>query len=362
MLQFSKDKKPVVVYNCTRRCNLKCVHCYSGSENISYKDELTTDEARSFIEGLAEFGSPVVLFSGGEPLMRKDIFELISTATKSGLRAVLSTNGTLITPDIARKLKDFNLSYVGVSLDGLREVNNRFRGSADAFDRAIEGIRNCKREGIKVGLRFTINKRNAGEIPGIFKLLLEEKIPRICFYHLVYSGRGSSLIDEDLRAPEARKVVDGIIDFTASLHKGGYPAEVLTVDNHADGVFLYHRMVREGNPRAEEVLRLLQYNGGNSSGVGIGCVSWNGDVHPDQFWRHLVLGNVKERKFGDIWTDTDNEILSKLKDKKRYVKGRCQLCKWLSICGGNFRARAEAVTGDIWSEDPACYLTDREVL
>lgn len=362
LLQFSEDKKPIVVFNCTRTCNLKCVHCYSQSENKKYKDELSTEEAKVFINNLAEFEIPVILFSGGEPMMRPDLMDLIEHATKKGLRAVLSTNGTLITKETAKKLREFNLSYVGVSLDGLKEVNNKFRGSEKAFDMALEGIRNCMSEGIKVGLRFTINKRNASEISGIFSLMRKEGIPRICFYHLVYAGRGSKLIEEDLSHKETREVVDMIINETSKMHKDGFPAEVLTVDNHADGVFLYQRMLKEKHPRAEEVLKLLQYNGGNSSGVGIACVSWNGDVHPDQFWRHLTLGNIRDNKFSDIWSNkASDEFFAKLKEKKKHVKGRCAFCKWLSVCGGNFRVRAEAVTDDVWAEDPACYLTDEEI-
>lgn len=362
LLQFSKDKKPVVVFNCTQRCNLKCVHCYSHSENKSYADELSTSDAKALIEDLADFGVPVILFSGGEPLMRSDIFELIECATKLGVRAVISTNGTMITAETAQRLKRYELSYVGVSLDGLREVNNKFRGSDEAFDKALSGIRNCREAGIKVGLRFTINKRNATEIPGIFELMEQEKIPRVCFYHLVYTGRGVELMDEDLNHEETRAVVDQITDLTAQMHAKGLPVEVLTVDNHADGVYLYLRMLREKSDRAEDVMRLLQYNGGNSSGVGIGCVSWNGDVHPDQFWRHWTLGNVRKKKFSEIWTDTSgNELFAKLKEKKNFVTGRCEACRWLSICGGNFRVRAEAVTKDVWADDPACYLTDEEI-
>jgi 12,18-didecarboxysiroheme deacetylase len=361
LLQFSADKKPVVVWNCTRSCNLKCVHCYSHSHNQAYEGELTTEEGRSLIDSLARFGAPVILFSGGEPLMRKDLFELIQYATDRGLRAVISTNGTLITPDVAARLKNFNLSYVGVSLDGTQEVNDRFRGVEGAFQRAISGIRACQGAGLKVGLRFTINRRNAGEIPAIFRIIEEENIPRVCFYHLVYSGRGSALIQEDLDHEETRRVVDQIIDLTVDLHRRGLPKEVLTVDNHADGVFLYLRMLGENPKRAADILELLQFNEGNSSGRGIACVSWDGSVHPDQFWRHVTLGNVRERDFGEIWTDPNNVFLMKLKDKRPHVLGRCAQCKWLDICGGNFRVRAEAVTGDVWAPDPACYLTDEEI-
>ena len=361
LLQFSVDKKPVVVWNCTRSCNLRCVHCYSQSECRAYENELDTAEGLRLIDGLAEFGVPVILFSGGEPLMRPDLFELIAHATDRGLRAVISTNGTLITPEKAERLKAFNLSYVGVSLDGLREVNDTFRGSDGAFDRAISGIRACREAGLKVGLRFTINRRNADQIPGIFQLLEDEDIPRVCFYHLVYSGRGSELVAEDLEHEQTRAVVDQIIDHTADLHRRGLPKEVLTVDNHCDGPYVYLRLLRESPDRAEEVYELLQYNGGNSSGLGIGCVSWDGSVHPDQFWRHLTVGNVRERDFGAIWTDPENTLLMQIKEKKRHVTGRCAACKWLGVCGGNFRVRAEAVTGDLWAPDPACYLTDKEI-
>ncbi|MDY6843905.1 MAG: 12,18-didecarboxysiroheme deacetylase [Thermodesulfobacteriota bacterium] len=361
LLQFSKDKKPVVVWNMTRRCNLRCIHCYSQSHDIEYEGEMTTEEAKQMIDDLAEFGAPVILFSGGEPLTRADLPILAKYAKDHGMRAVISTNGTLITREVARELKDIDLSYVGVSLDGMEDINDRFRGVQGAFKNALQGIRNCREVGIKVGLRFTINKRNAVDIPAIFDLLVEEDIPRVCFYHLVYAGRGSKLIDEDLSHEETRKVVDLIIDRTDTLFQKGLEKEVLTVDNHTDGAYTYLRMVREGSPRAEEVLELLHMNEGNSSGNGIGCVSWDGSVHADQFWRHYSFGNVRKRNFSEIWTDTTNELMKKLKHKQPYIEGRCEKCKWLPICGGNFRVRAEAVTGNIWASDPACYLTDEEI-
>jgi len=361
LLQFAADKKPVVVWNCTRTCNLRCIHCYSRSENKRYDAELSTDEAVRMLEDLASFGVPVVLFSGGEPLMRPDLMDLIECAVGLGMRAVLSTNGTLIDEKTAARLKTVGLSYVGVSLDGLKQVNDEFRGVAGAFDRAMAGIRNCMAAGIKVGLRFTITKRNAAEIDGIFDLIRDEGIPRVCFYHLVYAGRGTSLMNEDLDHAAARRVVDRIIDRTAELHAAGRPVEVLTVDNHADGPYLYRRMVREKSPRADEVKQLLQMNRGNSSGHGIGCISWDGSVHADQFWRHVTFGNVRERPFSEIWTDLSNPLMARLKDKRPHVKGRCATCRYLDVCGGNFRVRAEAATGDLWAPDPACYLTDEEI-
>jgi len=361
LLQFSADKKPVVVYNCTRRCNLRCVHCYSASADIDYAGELTTDEAKALLDDLGAFGAPVVLFSGGEPLMRPDLLELIAHAKGAGLRAVISTNGTLITAEKADQLAEAGLSYVGVSLDGLRETNDKFRGVEGAFDGAMAGIRNCMARGVKVGLRLTITRDNAGDIPAVFDLIESEGIPRVCFYHLVYTGRGSALTAADLTGPETRRVVDGIMDRTRRLHEGGRAVEVLTVDNHADGPYVYLRLRREDPARAAEVLELLKMNRGNSTGEGIGCVSWDGEVHPDQFWRDKRLGNVKERPFSEIWTDLSNPFLRALRQRSQHMTCRCMRCRWLDVCNGNFRARAEAATGDIWGDDPACYLTDEEI-
>ena len=361
LLQFASEKKPVVVYNCTRRCNLRCIHCYSESKDVDYSGELTTLEAKAMIESLARVGAPVILFSGGEPLMRADLPELISCARAKGLRVVISTNGTLLNDEFLEKAKAIGLSYIGVSLDGLELVNDRFRGSKGAFQKALDGIRLTKRHGIKVGLRFTINRRNAQDIDGIFGLMEEERIPRICFYHLVYSGRAAALQKDDLTGAETREVINQIIDRTADMHRRGLHAEVLTVDNHSDGPYLWMRMVREEHPRADQALRLLLMNGGNSSGNGIGCISWDGEVYADQFSRDRSFANVRKRPFDEIWTDLSNETMAQLKNKYPHVTGRCRDCRFLYMCGGNFRARAEAVTGDFWGIDPACYLTDDEI-
>jgi radical SAM protein with 4Fe4S-binding SPASM domain len=302
-----------------------------------------------------------MLFSGGEPLVRKDLPELAKFAVSKGMRAVISTNGTLITKEKAKELKEVGLSYVGISLDGGEDIHDKFRGVPGSFKKALQGVENCQAEGLKVGLRFTINKRNAQDIPVIFRLLKDMEVPRCCFYHLVYSGRGSELIKEDLSHQETRDVVDLIMDETRALFDAGMPKEILTVDNHADGPYVYLRLLKENPARAKEVMELLQFNEGNNSGRGIGCISWDGQVHADQFWRNHTFGNVLERPFSEIWTDETIELLHKLKDKRPHVGGRCAGCRFLNICGGNFRARAEAYYGDFWAQDPACYLTDEEI-
>ncbi len=361
LLQFTRDKKPIVVWNMTKACNLHCIHCYYTAKSQPDPDELTTAEAKSLIDDLAQFGVPVFLFSGGEPLMREDLFELGAYAVEQGLRAVISTNGTLISHEAAEKIKEAGFSYVGVSLDGIGETNNRFRGQQGAFEEAVLGIRNCTEAGIRVGLRLTLNKHSYDDLSAILDLLEEENIKRACFYHLVYAGRGARMKADDLTLEESRDAVDMIFDRAEDFHRRGVDLEILTVDNHTDGPYLYMRVEREQPERAEEVMQLLSWNGGNGSGVRIGAIDHLGNVHADQFWQHYSFGNVRERPFSQIWPDTSDPLMAGLKNRQPLLKGRCARCKWLDICNGNFRVRAEAVYGDVWAPDPACYLTDEEI-
>jgi len=360
LLQFSADKKPVVVWNVTSRCNLSCTHCYAATEGE--QSELSTDEALALIDDLAAFGAPVLLFSGGEPLVRPDILTLARHAVGQGLRVVFSTNGTKIDARMADEFKKIGLSYAGISIDGMEAVHDRFRACPGAFQRSLAGIRACRDAGVKVGLRVTMTQDNLADIPAIFDLMEAERIPRICLYHLVYCGRGAEIASHDLSHAQRRDTLNLIIDRTAQLHRRGFPVEVLTVDNHCDGPYLYLRMVREKHPRADDVMTLLRMNGGNSTGHGLACISWDGTVYPDQFWRNKPVGNVREKKFSEIWgRPAQGSLLALLREKKKHVTGRCVTCRFLDVCGGNFRARAEAATGDLWGVDPACYLTDDEI-
>ena len=354
---------PVVVWNSTKTCNLSCRHCYMESDAKKYDNELTTEEARSFIDDLADFKVPVLLFSGGEPLLRPDFFELAEYAAKKGVRPTLSTNGTLITREIAQRIKDIGVGYVGISLDGLKDVNDAFRGMDGAYALAMRGIQNCTAVGQRVGLRFTINHHNFMELDKIFDFIEEEGINRVCFYHLVYSGRGNKMMEEDVSPAESRQAMDTIIRRTRAFEARGLEKEILTVDNHCDGVYIYLTALKEGDMKlAEHVKRMISSNGGNRSGIAFAEVDPFGYVHPDQFTQHHTFGNVRERAFGDIWSDTTgNPILAGLKDRKPLLKGRCAACRFLANCNGNFRTRAEATTGDFWASDPACYLTDEEI-
>ncbi|MGL6014589.1 MAG: putative heme d1 biosynthesis radical SAM protein NirJ1 [Selenomonadaceae bacterium] len=353
---------PVVVWNSTRTCNLKCRHCYMSSDAKKYNDELSTEEAKRFIDDLAEFNVPVLLFSGGEPLIRPDFFELAAYAAEKGVRPTLSTNGTLITPEVAQRIKDIGVGYVGISLDGLQDVNDQFRGMDGAFAAAMQGIKNCVAVDQRVGLRFTINHHNIEELENIFDFIERENIDRVCFYHLVYSGRGTEMMAEDVTPEQSRKAMDIIIRRTRDFEARGLKKEILTVDNHCDGVYMYLKALAEGDEAlALQIEKYIAMNGGNRSGMAFGEVDPMGYVHPDQFTQHHTFGNVRERKFGDIWSDTTVPLLAGLKDRKPLLKGRCSQCRFLDNCNGNFRTRAEAKTGDFWESDPSCYLTDEEI-
>jgi len=362
-LRYSADRSfgPVVVYNCTARCNLKCLHCYSSSGPASRSDELTTAEAKRMLGQAAAMQCPVVLFSGGEPMLRGDLFELLAEAKRLGLRAVLSSNGTLIDAAAAKKLAEAGVSYVGISIDGEEPFHDQFRQTKGSFKAALAGIQNCKEAGIRAGLRFTITKANAEQVPAVFDIAASVGVRRICFYHLIRIGRAQRLENQSLTGEQTRQVVDAIIDKTDAFVRKGLVDEVLTVDNHADGPYLLVRMKRQNNPRYDEAQKLLLANGGNQIGEKIVCVGWNGDVYPDQFWRNYSLGNVKEKTLKTVWQNASDPVLNKLRRKADFADKRCLRCRWFNLCKGNFRFLGGDSGDENWLLEPPCYLTDEEI-
>lgn len=354
------QRRPIVVWNITRRCNLKCVHCYSDSDAHDYPGELTLDQCRTVIDDLAAFGVPGLLLSGGEPLIHPHFFDIARHAREKGLRVTISTNGTLLTPEIAARIHDIGFAYVGISLDGIGATHDQFRGKPGAFDKAVAAFKYCKAVGQKAGLRLTLTRHTVTDIDRILDFIEAEEIQRVCFYHLVYSGRGINL--SLLEPQEIRTALDKIMDRVEAWHAAGLDREVLTVDQPADGPYLLQRLAGDPERRAK-ALELIQWNGGgnHSSGVGIGNIDTQGNVHPDQFWQDHTLGNVKERPFSEIWSRTDDAILNGLRTRPRPVKGRCATCRYLDLCGGGFRVRAWQRYGDPWREDPGCYLSDEEI-
>ncbi len=362
-VKMASERRPIIVWNTSRTCNLKCVHCYTDSDNKKYDNELNTKEGKELIDSLADFSIPSLLFSGGEPLMRKDLLELMEYAAKKNIRPVISTNGTLIDKAKARDIKNAGVVYVGISLDGMEDVNDKFRGVEGAFKKAMAGFENCRNADQRVGLRLVLTRRNYQDLDQIFDFIEAEEINRACFYHLVYSGRGENMFADDLKYSESKSAMDTIMRRTDDYFQRGKDINILTVDNHVDGVYMYMKMKEKDEAKAEEIRKLLSWNGGgaNSSGVAIGNIDFFGDVHPDQFWQDYTFGNVKERSFGDIWLDESDEIMKGLKHKAEFIKGRCRLCQYNDMCTGALRVRGLRTYNDPWAPDPQCYLTDEEI-
>jgi len=352
---------PVVIWNLIRRCNLLCKHCYSISGDVDFPGELSGDEVLAVMDDLKAFGVPVLILSGGEPLLRRDIFEISRRAKDMGFYVGLSSNGTLITEHNIGEIAAIGYDYVGVSLDGLKDTHDAFRRRTGAFDEALAGLRLCRDHGIKVGLRFTMTMDNSRELPAMLDLAEAEEIDKFYLSHLVYAGRGNKNRGDDARRDITRRAMDLL--FVRAYHAAlrDPHKEFVTGNNDADGVYLLF-WVRKHFPELEDHIRarLAQW-GGNASGVNVANIDNLGNVHPDTFWWHYSLGNVKERPFSRIWPDTSDPIMAGLKQRPRAIAGRCGACGYFDICGGNTRVRALQVSGDPWAEDPACYLTDEEI-
>jgi len=258
-------------------------------------------------------------------------------------------------------LANVGVSYVGVSIDGTEAFHDKFSQVAGCFKAALKGIENCKKAGIKTGLRFTITKANAEQIPAIFDIAASASVRRICFYHLVRAGRAKELDSQTLGQEQTRHVLDVIIEKTDDFVKKGLIDEVLTVDNHADGPYLLTKMRKQNNPGYEEAKKLLLANGGNKVGQKIACVGWEGNVYADQFWRNYSLGNVKEKPFKQIWANSAEPVLKKLRNKSQFADKRCLKCRWFELCRGNYRFLDSQADDEYWLNEPACYLTDEEI-
>ncbi len=353
---------PVVIWNLIRRCNLACKHCYTTSADIDFPGELSTEEVFSVMDNLKDFGVPVLILSGGEPLLRPDIFDIATRAKAMGFYVGLSSNGTLITRGNIDRIAAVGFDYVGVSLDGIGATHDAFRRSAGSFDRSLDGIRLCAERGIKVGLRFTLTRDNFSDLPAMLGLMEREGVDKFYLSHLNYGGRGNRNRRDDAHFQMTREVMDLLFDRCLQRLREGRPAEFVTGNNDADGVYLLHWARRRFPEQADRLRTRLTRWGGNASGINIANIDNLGYVHPDTFWWHYSLGNVRERPFSAIWTDTSDRLLAGLKRRPRPVQGRCATCLYLDICNGNTRVRAHQTTGNPWAEDPGCYLADDEIM
>jgi radical SAM protein with 4Fe4S-binding SPASM domain len=319
-----------------------------------------TDEAMAFVADIAGFGSPALLLSGGEPLMRPDVMEVVEEARGLGLAVTLSSNGTLIDARRARRIAEAGVRYVGFSIDGDEAAHDRFRGRRGAHARALAGIRALKEHGVRVGLRVTLTATAIAQLPSIFALVERERIDRACFYHLVPAGRGVS--QEGVPAEVARQAVESVFGWADELVASDAGIEVLTVDNYADGPALVLREEGRDLEAAEAMREQLAWNGGarNASGRGFAAVNWQGRVTPDQFWGGPPLGWLDERPLSAIWSDPP-DLLQRLRARSDHLTGRCASCRFLELCGGGLASRALAAGAGLNGSDPGCHLTDAEI-
>jgi len=352
---------PVVIWNLIRRCNLTCKHCYATSADKNFPGELDTAQVFEVMQDLKKFHVPVLILSGGEPLMRADIFEISQRAKDMGFYVGLSSNGTLITEDNIQAIQEVNYNYVGVSIDGTHETHDRFRRKVGSFDEALRGIRLCRDAGIKVGLRFTLTQDNQQDLPALLQLMDDEGVDKFYLSHLNYAGRGNKNRQQDLHHQMTRDAMNLLFSTCWNDIQQGRSREFVTGNNDADGVYLLLWVRRHLPQYAQQIEALLQNWGGNSSGVNIANIDNIGNVHPDTMWWDYTIGNIKQRKFSDIWMDTSDPLMAGLKLKSRPVEGRCAACQYLSICGGNSRTRAWQLSGNFWAEDPGCYLENAEI-
>ncbi|MCB1490528.1 MAG: heme d1 biosynthesis radical SAM protein NirJ [Rhodobiaceae bacterium] len=352
---------PVVIWNLIRRCNLRCKHCYSISADVDFPGELSTDEVFTVMDDLKAFRVPVLILSGGEPLLRPDIYEISERAKRMGFYVGLSSNGALIDEAHADRIAATGYDYVGISLDGIGKVHDAFRGQEGAFDASLAAVRLLRARGVKVGLRFTMTADNASNLAELLDLSVAEKVDKIYLSHLVYAGRGNKNRGTDAALETSRRAMDMLIARAWADVLSGSEREYVTGNNDADSVYLLHWARRHCPENADHLETLLTRWGGNASGVNVANIDNLGNVHPDTFWWHYTIGNVKERRFSEIWPDTSDPVMAGLKQRPRAVSGRCGACTHLAICGGNTRVRALQLTGDPWAEDPACYLTDAEI-
>ena len=361
IVQTSRPRGPVVIWNLIRRCNLTCKHCYALSADHDYPGELSTQEVVGVMHDLRSYHVPVLILSGGEPLLRPDLFEIAEHAKGFGFYVGLSSNGTLIDDRKADRIAAQGFDYVGISLDGLRETHDRFRRKLGAFDASLAAVRALRERGVKVGLRYTMTDMNAADLPDLLQLMQDEGVDKFYFSHLNYAGRGNIHRERDAHFAATRDALDRLFGAAWVAAVNGRNLEYVTGNNDADGVYLL-LWVRRHLPRwADAVQARLQAWGGNASGLHVANIDNLGHVHPDTMWWHHDPGSVRERAFSQIWSDTSDPLMAGLKQQPRPVTGRCGSCAHLGICGGNTRVRAQQVTGDPWAEDPGCYLDDTEI-
>ncbi|MCL4325682.1 MAG: radical SAM protein [Candidatus Thermoplasmatota archaeon] len=359
LLRYVKKDLSVLFWNLTLKCNLNCQHCYANASAKPDPGELSDGQISDLIRDLKNMGLPVVIFSGGEPFLRTGFYDFIRQAKESKIRVSISTNGTLITETVASELKDLNVDYAGISIDGMNDIHDQFRGMKNSFNRAVMALNHLKNNNVMTGIRFTVTGYNYKDLKKVVELGMEIGVDRFCLYHLVPSGRGAKSID--ISKKERKKVLDYLMETTYNIHDQHIDMEVLTVDNPSDGLYLLLKVMKEDDKLAKQIYRLLMKRGGDGSGIKAGNIDPVGNVHPNQFWWDLNMGNVKEKRFSDIWKSSTDPVIKEIRENSsKKLSGKCGRCNFKEVCGG-FRLRALRVNGDLWSEDPDCLLSEKEI-
>lgn len=352
----SADPRPGVAWTMTRRCHLHCIHCYSESDSHHCSDELKWAECRALIHDLADFRVTTLQFSGGDALLHPLFFFVAKYAAERGMRLALLTNGTSLDERAARKLRETGFRDVEIILHGVGATHDHFAGQTGAFAKAMRATRHCQEAGLRTGLRLNLNRQSVAELERIFEIVEAEEIERVGFSHLVHSGRGAGIAGP---GPEqTRQALDTIIARLQQWQKRGHPREVFTTDQPADSVYLWMRLQDQDAGRAAVLRKKLE----SSSSAHLASIDSQGFVHPDAFWQSHPLGNVRETPFSRIWGESKDPVLQNLQSRARPAKGRCGRCQFHDICGGSFRARAWQRYGDAWAEEPACYLSEKEIV
>ncbi len=346
----------IAIWNFTNRCNLSCLHCYSKS-TLDEVDTLTTPQIIKTILQMKDNGVKFIIFSGGEPLTRKDLFEIADFCKENGIITYLSSNGLYFTKSNVQKIVD-SFNYVGISIDGDEATHDYFRGLKGAFQETLKAVQLANATGAKVGIRFTITKETINSLEYIFDLVEKENIPKIYISHLVYSGRGFDNLTMDITKEQRRKSVAFILNKAFEYYETGKDIEIVTGNMEMDAVLFLNEFALRYPELRESMRKRLVTWGGNSAGRKLLNINSEGDVRPDPFFP-LTIGNILNQDFGEIWQN--GELLKQLRTHPRtQISGICADCNQLDICNGGSRARAYAITGDLWSEDPSCYLTKEE--
>ncbi|KJS72002.1 MAG: Fe-S oxidoreductase [Desulfotomaculum sp. BICA1-6] len=329
----------LVSWNTTNACNLYCKHCYRDS-GIKAEEELNTAEGLKLIDEIAAAGFKIMIFSGGEPLMRDDIYQLIKHASVKGLRPVLGSNGTLITPEVARKLKEAGALAVGISLDSTDPLrHNDFRSSSAAWQGAVDGMRNCQAAGLPFQVHTTVMDWNSGEIEDLTDLSVKLGARGHHIFFMVPTGRAVNIEEETLRATEYEELLERIIK----------KQSLVDIELKPTCAPQFMRIARQLGVD-------MRFSRGCLAGTAYCIISPKGDVQPCAYL-DIPLGNVRQVPFGEIWRE--NEVLKKLRTMD--YDGGCGSCQYKKICGG-CRARAYFYHGDYMAEEPWCLYREGKVI